>query len=136
MTTATVGGIAGTPALIDSVPNSGAALDGNDAEVRVIIEGSGLPSGSTGFVLDTSHSYSPRPGHRWFQRGVSIPSPTRRRRPDSGNFIGVYDTFLVDPQTGAPCRRIRWALPASATRIKEFCWLRERNGWRHRSPGR
>ena len=56
VTTATVGGIAGTPTLINSVPNSSVALDGNNAEVRVIIEGSGLPSGSTGFVLNTSHS--------------------------------------------------------------------------------
>ena len=68
----------------------------------MIIEGSGLPSGSTGFVLNTSHSTLRGLAIDGFSVGVSIPNPTNVGDLIQGNFIGVYDTYLVDAQTGAP----------------------------------
>ena len=54
--------------------------------------------------------------------GVSVPNPTDVGDLIQGNFIGQYVTFLVDPQTGRPCRRTQSPLPASAMRTKESCW--------------
>ena len=54
--TVTVGGIPiGNPTLIASVPNTAAAINGNNAQIRVILDGS-QTGGSTGLVLDASQS--------------------------------------------------------------------------------
>jgi len=56
--TSTVGGVAGNPTLISSVPNSSAAIDGNNAQVRVIVDGSLVARGPAdiGFVINASNS--------------------------------------------------------------------------------
>ncbi len=41
--------------MITSVPNATAATDGNNAQIRVIVDGSDS-SGGTGFTLDAAHS--------------------------------------------------------------------------------
>ena len=58
------------PTYIQSIPNTTDALQGNNAEERVIIDGSQIPAASaaTGFVLDASHSPASRADHQRVQR--------------------------------------------------------------------
>ena len=106
--TSTIGGVAGSPTLITSVPNSTSALNGNNAHVRVIIDGTNLPSNSAdiGFVIDASNSILRGMAIEGFDVGVSIPPPplgvSYAGDLIQGNFIGRYVTYPVDPQTGAP----------------------------------
>ncbi len=102
--TSTIGGVAGTPTFITSVPNTIPALGGNSAQVRVIIDGTNLPSNSadTGFVIDASNSILRGLNIEGFDVGVSVPNPSNIGNLIQGNFIGKYLVFLVDPQTGAP----------------------------------
>ncbi len=90
--------------MIASVPNSTPALDGNDAQVRVIIDGSNIPAGPAdiGFALDASNSILRGLAIEGFDVGVSVPSSTDIGDLIQGNFIGEYVTYLVNTQTGTP----------------------------------
>ena len=96
--------MAGSPTLITSVPNSAQALDGNDAQTRVVIDGTNIPTGPTdiGFVLDASNSILRGLAIEGFDVGVSVPSSTDIGDLIQGNFIGEYVTYLVNTQTGTP----------------------------------
>src|SRR5438874_1724662 len=69
------------PTEITSSPNSSAATLGNNARVRVIIDGS-QTGGATGFVLDTSNAMLRGLIIDRFGVGVSVPHPY-----DVGNLI-------------------------------------------------
>ena len=100
VTTATIGGVTtADPTLITSVPNTVAAKDGNNAKIRVIIDGS-LTNGATGFVIATSHSSIRGLIIDGFGVGVSIPSPDNVGDLVQGNFIGKYFLFPVDRHDG------------------------------------
>ncbi len=102
--TTVIGGVAGAPTIISSVPNSVAALSGNNAVVRVIIDGSNVPSGADdiGFDLDASNCTLRGLAIEGFDVGVSIPETTDTGDLVQGNFIGAYVQYLVNPNTGAP----------------------------------
>ena len=101
-----LGGILSDPTLITSTPNGVQARDGNDARVRVIIDGSHT-GGGTGFVLDTSHSVLRGLAIDGFGIGVSVPAPQNTGNLIQGNFIGQYLTYPVNPLNGerATCPR-------------------------------
>ena len=100
--TITAGGVAiGNPVLISSVPNSIVASSGNNAVVRVIIDGS-QASGATGLELDASDSIIRGLVIEGCVVGISIPSPNDVGDLIQGNFIGEYMTYPVDPETGEP----------------------------------
>jgi hypothetical protein len=102
ISTTTIGGVALSPPLrISSVPNSAAAIDGNNAQVRVIINGAGT-SGGTGFVLNTRDSILRGMAIQGFGVGVSVPNPSDDGDLIQGDFIGEYLIYPVDPQTGTP----------------------------------
>jgi hypothetical protein len=88
------------PKLIQSTANQIPARDGNNAKVRLIIDGSGV--GGTGFEFQTSHSMIRGLAIDGFDVGVSVPSPGFVGNVIQGNFIGQYFLYLVDPQTGDP----------------------------------
>ena len=67
-------GVLSDPTVITSVPNTVAAINGNNAQVRVILDGSHT-GGSTGFVLDASHSIIRGLAIEGFGIGISIPEP-------------------------------------------------------------
>ena len=89
------------------VPNTVPAINGNDAKVRVIIDGS-QTGGSTALVLEASHSVIRGVAIEGFGVGVSIPDPTDVGDSIQGNFIGPYLAYPVDQVTGDP-------LPAPST---------------------
>ena len=97
----TTAGSLNTPTYITSVPNTVAAIDGDNAQVRVIIDGSNT-SGSTGFVLDASDSIIRGLAVEGFGVGISIPDPTNVGDSIQGNFIGPYLAYPVDQGTGDP----------------------------------
>jgi hypothetical protein len=100
--TVTVGGLPiTTPSLITSVPNSTTAINGNNAQVRVILDGS-QTGGSTGLVLDTSQSIIRGLAIEGFGTGISIPNPTNVGDLIQGNSIGEYLVYPVDPLAGTP----------------------------------
>jgi hypothetical protein len=76
--TTTVGGIVEGTTLITSVPNSTAAIDGNNAQVRVIINGGNLTSGPAdiGLELNASDSILRGLAIEGFTVGVSVPNGT------------------------------------------------------------
>ncbi len=88
-----------TRAMITSVPNTIAAIDGNNAQVRVIMDGS-QTGGSTGLVLDASQSIIRGLAIEGFGIGISIPEPTDVGDLIQGNFIGPYLAYPVDQSTG------------------------------------
>ena len=92
------------PILIQSSPNTTAASTANNAEARVIIDGS-QTGGATGFVLDASHSTLRGLIIDGFGVGVSVPHLDASGNPNvgdliQGNFIGNYFIYPVDPNTG------------------------------------
>ncbi len=89
------------PSTISSVPNTVAAINGNNAQVRVILNGSNT-GGSTGLVLDASHSTIRGLAIEGFGIGVSIPDPTDVGDLIQGDFIGPYLAYPVDQTTGDP----------------------------------
>ncbi len=93
------GNAQGEPTMITSVPNTQAAVDGNNAKDRVIIEGS-LTGGGTGFVLNASHCVLDGLIIDGFGIGVSVPKPANVGNLIQGNFIGVYLLYPVDPTSG------------------------------------
>ncbi len=115
--TTIVGGVPlSIPTLISSVPNTvttpggNGAQAGNNAQVRVIIDGSQIPSGvaDIGFVINASDSILRGLAIEGFNVGVSVPNPTNVGDLIQGNFIGEYLAYPVDPATGV-------ALPAPNT---------------------
>ncbi len=95
----------GSPTEITSTPNTTAAIDGNNATPRVIINGSQIDRGQypnpTGFELDASQSILRGLIIDGFSTGVSVPSPGTVGDLIQGNDIGKYREFPVDPVTGA-----------------------------------
>ncbi len=91
---------------IQAIPNSVDALDGNDAEQRVIIDGSQIPAAlaATGFVLDASDSLLRGLIISGFNVGVSVGNSAVGDL-IQGNSIGDYFLYPVDTETGS-------ALPA------------------------
>ena len=85
---------ASSPTQILSVPNSSAALDGNNAQQRVIVDGSNT-GGATGFVINASHSTIRGLIIDGFGVGVSIPGPNDVGDLVQGNFIGQYFALAV-----------------------------------------
>src|SRR5271157_6032888 len=96
------------PVYIHSIPNTIDAKDGNNAEERVIIDGSQIPPGPTptiGFELDASHSLLRGLIISGFSVGVSVSALDTSLNPVvgdliQGNTIGDYFTFPVDTDTG------------------------------------
>ncbi len=100
--TVTVGGIPiGDPTLISSVPNSTTAIDGNNAQIRVILDGN-QTGGSTGLVIATSQSIIRGLAIEGFGIGISVPAPSDVGDLIQGNSIGEYLVYPVDSQTGVP----------------------------------
>jgi hypothetical protein len=98
--TTTAGGVAvSLPMEITSVPNTAAALDGNYAQVRVVIDGSAT-GGATGFVLNCNNSVLRGLAITGFGVGVSIPNPNDAGNLIQGNFLGQYLAYPVDPLSG------------------------------------
>lgn len=111
VTQTTGGGTAtGDPVEILSQSNTLPALDGNDAKVRVIIDGTQIDRGlfpdPRGFVFNTSHSLIRGLSIDGFGVGVEVPSPDREGNLIQGNFIGRYAVYPVDPETGEPSEEI------------------------------
>ncbi len=95
--------VAGTPTEIVSTPNGdpiSAAIQGNDATPRVIIDGSGIGGASTGFQLNTSQSIVRGLIIDGFGTGVSVPNPGTLGDLIQGDAIGQYRVNFVDPATG------------------------------------
>ena len=103
----TVGGFHSTaPLLITSVTNSVAAIDGNNAQIRVVIDGAAVPAATDiGFDIDASNSILSGLAIEGFGIGVEVPNPTDVGDMIQGNSIGEYLAYPVDPQTGTPCPR-------------------------------
>ncbi len=100
--TTTAGGVPiGDPTLITSVPNATAATSGNDAKIRVILDGN-QTGGSTGLVLAVSQCNIRGLAIEGFGVGISIPAPTDVGDLIQGNSIGEYLTYPVDSLTGVP----------------------------------
>ncbi len=82
--TTTVGGIAaGMPTEFASVTNTTAALEGNDAQVRIVIDGSAT-SGLTGLIVNASNSEIRGLAIEGFRARDRDPERGRCRRFDSG----------------------------------------------------
>ena len=93
------------PTMITSVPNTTAAVDGNNAKVRVIVNGSQIQSLSptTGFAIDASNCRVDGLIIEGFSgAGISVPAPTDVGNDIEGNFIGAYLVYPVDPSSGIP----------------------------------
>ena len=101
--TLTEGGTAlSLPTMITSVPNNTAAVDGNNAQVRVIVNGSQIASLSptTGFELDASNCRLDGLVIEGFGTGISVPNPTDIGNTIEGNFVGEYLVYPVNPSDG------------------------------------
>jgi hypothetical protein len=93
--------LGGAPTEITSSPNTTQAIDGNNARVRIIIDGSDS-GGATGFVLDASHSMLRGLIVNDFGVGVEVPNANDVGDAIQGDFIGSYLLYPVDPNTGEP----------------------------------
>ena len=125
------------PTTITSVPNSVAAMDGNNAHARVIINGS-QTGGGTGFVIDASHCRLDGLIIDGFGIGVSVPNPGDVGNLIQGNFIGNYLLYPVDPSTGSESDRLecdRAGRPGEfrAGRLRR---REQHDHRRHQSPGK
>ncbi len=89
------------PTEIVNVPNSTQAIEGNNAQIRVIIDGSNS-GGGTGFVLNTSYSTLRGLIIEDFGVGVEVPNATNVGDAIQGDFIGDYLLYPVDPNSGTP----------------------------------
>ena len=97
--TTTVGGVLSLPTEISSVPNTTPALQGNNAQPLVIVDGSNT-GGATGFMIDASNSSLSGLIIDGFGVGVEIPSPDNVGDLVQGNFIGQYFLSEYNLQTG------------------------------------
>ena len=91
----------GAPIQIASTTNSVDARDGNNAHIPVIVDGSQIPGGAPGFVMDTTDSILRGLIIDGFTIGVSVPRPVDVGNLIQGNFIGGYYLYPVDPTSGA-----------------------------------
>ena len=100
----TQGGVPSTdPPRSPRRPNTIAPLDGNNAQVGVIIDGSKTEwPPDIGFVINASNSSLRGLAIEGFGVGVSVPNPTDVGDLIQGNFIGNYLSYPVDPMTGSP----------------------------------
>ncbi len=89
------------PTEITSSANTTAATSGNNAQVRVIVEGS-LTSGATGFVLDTSNAILRGLAIDGFNIGVSVPNADDVGDAIQGDYLGQYLVYPVDANSGQP----------------------------------
>jgi hypothetical protein len=87
------------PTAISSVANSTAALDGNNAQIRVVIDGTET-TGLTGLVVAASDSIIRGLAIEGFNVGIDIAAPTDVGDLIQGNSIGDYLAYPVDPDTG------------------------------------
>jgi hypothetical protein len=90
---------ASVPTVITSSPSTDAALDGNNANPRVIIEGSAT-GGATGFNIDASDTNLRGLIIDGFGVGVSVQASIVGAV-IQGNDIGQYPVFLGEPTSGA-----------------------------------
>jgi hypothetical protein len=103
----TAGGTAqGNPTEITSSPNSDPATTGNNAVVRVIVDGS-QTGGATGFEIDASASTLRGLIIDGFGTGVEVASTDTHGNPVrgvliQGNYIGASLLYPVDLLTGSP----------------------------------
>jgi len=96
------GGVASqNPTLIQSSPNTTQAIDGNDAKVRVIIDGS-KTGDATGFLLEASNSVIRGLAIDGFGIGISVPASQYVGDKIQGDFLGRYLAYPVDPDSGTP----------------------------------
>ena len=104
---ATAGGTPqGVPIEITSSPNTVAATAGNNAHVRVIVDGS-QTVGATGFEVNASASVIRGLIIDGFETGVAVDATDPSANPVrgvliQGNFIGAYLLYPVDPLSGDP----------------------------------
>jgi hypothetical protein len=104
----TVGGTLLAPTVITSVPNSTQALSGNNAIVRVIVDGIDVPpappSGPPDIGLEIAASNSIVRGLaiEGFDIGIQVDNSTDVGNLVQGNFLGKYVIYPVDPETGDP----------------------------------
>lgn len=96
------------PVAIESTVNTTDALQGNNAIIRVIIDGH-LAGGATGFSIQAAHSILRGLDIDGFGIGVEVPvpaAPNPRNTYDGvliqGNSIGGYYLYFVDPKDGTP----------------------------------
>ena len=109
------------PTQFQTVPNSIPALDGNNAQLRVIIDGSTINRGTNpdpiGFELDTSNSDLRGFIIDGFETGVLVPNQGNTGNRIQGNSIGGHFLYPVDLQTGDPLpRRTMYSSPGSGFR--------------------
>ncbi|WP_152053317.1 Calx-beta domain-containing protein [Tautonia marina] len=94
------------PTTIQSEPNSVAALNGNNAALRVIVDGSGIDRNVypevVGFELATKNSNLRGLIIDGFDIGVRVPDRSHVGNRIQGNSIGGHFLFRVDLQTGDP----------------------------------
>ena len=96
------------PTIITSSPNSIAAKDGNNAHVRLVVDGSLIDRTAfpvpVGFTIQTSHSMLRGLAIGGFGVGVGvgvdIPSPDNVGDLIQGNYIGPHFVYPVDAATG------------------------------------
>jgi hypothetical protein len=88
------------PTQIQSSPNTVNARDGNTAQIRVIVDGSQIPGGGPGFVLDTNNSMLRGLIIDGFTVGVSVPRPVDVGNLIQGNSLGAYLAYPVDANSG------------------------------------
>ena len=89
------------PTEITSTTNTVQATQGNNARVRVIVNGNGT-GGATGFTLDASDSMIRGLIIDGFGVGVDVPNSDDVGDSIQGDFIGAYLLYPVDPNTGQP----------------------------------
>jgi hypothetical protein len=94
------------PSLVQSFPNTITATDGNNAQIRVILDGSSIDRGAfpepTGLVIDASDSDIRGLIIDGFHDGVVVPRRENAGNRIQGNSIGGHFLYLVDTQTGEP----------------------------------
>ena len=96
------------PTYIQAIPNSTPAIDGNNAEQRIIITSTlnSAAANAPGFVLESSHSELRGLIVTGFTVGVDVAQGTNPTAPVGdliqGNSIGDYFVYPVDPSTGEP----------------------------------
>jgi hypothetical protein len=94
------------PVLITSAPNSVAALDGNDAHIRVVLDGSGInpddDPNPVGIEILAPHTQIRGLAIGGFDVGIAIEGPDAVGARVQGDFLGVHVAYLVSPQSGEP----------------------------------
>ena len=100
--TTTVGGVpTGNPTYILSSPSTLKAKEGNNAKIRIIVDGS-LLEDATGFVIHASHTSLRGMMISNFDVGIAVPNPGSVGNLIQGNFIGNGFFYPVDVETGNP----------------------------------